>query len=54
MLLLKFNVLYIRKTHFDCFNSQVNNLDDMNRKIFFIDIKQYFGKFQRSLISSRS
>ena len=46
MLLLKFNVLYILKTHFDCFNSQVNNLDDMNRKIFFID-KAIFWKISK-------
>ena len=29
--LFKLNVLYVIKTHFDCFNSQVNNLDSMER-----------------------
>ena len=34
---LKFNVLYALKTHFNCFNSHVNNLDnDMERtQLFF-------------------
>ena len=34
----KFKVLYVLKTHLDRFNSQVNNLDDMEREQ--LDIKQ--------------
>ena len=35
--------LYVLKTHFDCFNSQVNNLHDIledKEDNFFIDIKE--------------
>ena len=31
----KFKVLYVLKTNFDCFNSQVNKLDDMEREQLF-------------------
>ena len=37
-------VFYVFKTHFDCFNSQVFNLDNMERgQIFFIQ-KAIFWK----------
>ena len=35
------------KTHFDYFNSQVNNYDNMEREELFIDIKQYFGNYYK-------
>ena len=31
----KFKVIYVLKTHFDCFNSQANNLGDMEREQLF-------------------
>ena len=34
----KFKVLYVLKTRFNYFNSQVNSLDDMERNSFVIDI----------------
>ena len=50
----KCKVLYVLTTHFDCFSSQVNNLEDVEKKnIFFIDIKQYFGKIKRLVISRK-
>ena len=36
----KFKTSYVLKTHCDCFNSRVNNLDYMEREQFFIDIKK--------------
>ena len=33
---LNFKVLYVLKTHFEYFNSQVNNLDDMEREQIFL------------------
>ena len=32
----KFDVLYVLKTHCDCFNSQVNNFDSMEREPLFL------------------
>ena len=44
---LQYKILYVLKTHFDCFNSQVNNLDDMEREQLFYGHKEYFGKIKR-------
>ena len=45
-----FFVLQVLKTHFDCFNSLVNNLDDMERQqLFFVD----FGKIKSLVIIRR-
>ena len=35
-------VLYVLKTHFDCFNNKINNLDNMERDPFFIIHKTIF------------
>ena len=59
---LKFKALYTLTTHFDCLNSQVNNLDYMERKqVFFKGIRQYFLEklkagqeiYEEKLISSK-
>ena len=47
----KFKVLYVVKAHFNCFHNQVNNLDDMEREQFFVDIKKYFEKFKGWLLA---
>ena len=45
---------FVLKTHLVCFNIQVNNLDDMERNhLFFVDIKQCFGKIKSLVISRR-
>ena len=41
-LIFKFKFLYVLKTHFYCFNSQVNNLDDMEREQLFYKHKAIF------------
>ena len=35
ILVLKFKIFYVLKRRLDCFNSQVNNLDDMEREILY-------------------
>ena len=40
----KFKVLHVLKTHFDCFNSQINNLNDMERQQIFYRRKGIFWK----------
>ena len=42
--ILKFKVLYVLKTLLDCFNSEVNNLDDMEREQLFYRHKAIFWK----------
>ena len=40
--------LYVLKTHLDCFNSQVNNLDDMEREPLFYRHKAiYYREMQK-------
>ena len=44
----------VLKTRFDCFNSQVNKLHDMEREQFFYIHKAiFFGKIKRLVISRR-
>ena len=40
----KVKLLYVLKTHFDCFNGQVNNLDVMEREQLFYRHKAIFWK----------
>ena len=40
----KFKVLYVLKTHFDWFNSHVNNLEDMARELLFYRHEAIFWK----------
>ena len=42
--IFKFKVLYVYKTHFDYFNTPVNNLDDMEREQLFYRHDAIFWK----------
>ena len=50
----KFKILYVLKIYFNCFNNQINNLDNMEgEKLFYRQIKQYFENIKWLAISRR-
>ena len=53
LLFFQYKALYVFKTHFNCFNSQVNNLDDTERELFYGHKAIFFSKLKDLLLYSR-